>query len=210
MTIRVSKSGLWGVVLLLALAGGEPAQAQSPGNPVAESRAHFERAQRLFKVSRYREALEEFKEGYLSKADPVFLYNIAQCHRLLGERADAIMFYRRYLEAAPQSRNRVEVERRIADLETASKIEPASTVPPAAVVTPPPVTMAPPPVAAAAPDAAITGQVPPPDDRPPLYRRWWFWTGAAALVTAGVVTGVLLTRSDSSGCGSGILRCYKL
>ena len=47
-------------------------------------------------------------EGYASGRpgcdrveDPVFLYNIAQCHRLLGENAEAVRFYRRYLEAAP-------------------------------------------------------------------------------------------------------------
>lgn len=96
-----------------------------------KARAHFERGQRLFKVSRYREALEQFKEGFILKDDPVFLYNIAQCHRLLGERDQAITFYRRYLQAAPvEAPNRAEVEKRIRDLERQSRADPAQAGPP--------------------------------------------------------------------------------
>jgi tetratricopeptide (TPR) repeat protein len=180
------------------------AQSPPPAQDLASARAHFERGQRLFKVSRYREALEEFKEAYLIKPDPSFLYNIAQCHRLLGERADAIMFYRRYLEAAPQSRNRPEVEKRIADLEEANRPAASITPPPAAVAPPPP-----PPAAPSAPEAAVTGQAAAPEERP-VYQRWWFWTGVGAAVAAGVVTAVLLSGSSPSGCGPNLDLCHKL
>jgi hypothetical protein len=36
---------------------------------------------------------------------------------------------------------------------------------------------------------------------PPVYKRWWFWTtvgGSAALIAAGVVTGILLGRRSKS------------
>jgi tetratricopeptide (TPR) repeat protein len=195
------------IALAVALASAAPeawGQSAAPAQDLASARARFERGQRLFKVSRYREALEEFKEAYLAKPDPVFLYNIAQCHRLLGERGDAIMFYRRYLEAAPGSRNRPEVERRIADLEEANRA--AATVSPPPVVAPVLVN-APPPPPAAAPEKAVMGEV---SDERPVYRRWWLWTGVGAAVAAGAVTAVLLSRSGPSGCGPNLDLCHKL
>ena len=63
------------------------------------------------------EHLDEFKAAHLAKADPVFLYNIAQCHRQLGEREQAITLYRRFLAASPNAPDRPEVERRVAELE---------------------------------------------------------------------------------------------
>lgn len=207
MTARVPGSVVSAIALGVVLAFAPSmagAQSPPPAQDLASARAHFERGQRLFKVSRYREALEEFKESYLVKPDPVFLYNIAQCHRLLGERSEAIMFYRRYLEGAPESRNRAEVEKRIADLEEANRAAASITPPPAAIAPPPPPAPAP-----TAPEAAVTGRAAP-DDHHPVYRRWWFWTGVGAAVAAGVVTAVLLSGSSPRGCGPNLDVCQKL
>jgi tetratricopeptide (TPR) repeat protein len=198
MTARV----LVVVLLVFSTVAVQAAPPAADAAVVAEARRHFERGQRLFKVSRYREALEEFKEAYLAKSDPVFLYNVAQCHRLLGERQDAITFYRRYLEAAPESRNRSEVERRIADLEAAAQRETPVT-PPAPTLAPPPVITAP----TSAPEAAVSVPVPVAEQRP-VYKRWWFWAGLAA-VAAGTVTAVALSRGGSD-CGPNLDLCRKL
>ena len=161
-------------VLVAASVTSAPVRAQgtkagSAGRAAAveKARDHFQQGQRLYTVSRYREALEQFKNAFLAVEDPVFLYNIAQCHRLLGESAEAARFYRRYIEAAPSGSERARAEKWIAELESASGTSPAPVSPsPPPVVTaprpsPPPVT---PPTGASPPVAAAS----PPPASPPL------------------------------------------
>jgi hypothetical protein len=161
-------------VLVVASVTSAPVRAQgtkagSPGRAAAveKARDHFQQGQRLYTVSRYREALEQFKNAFLAVEDPVFLYNIAQCHRLLGESAEAARFYRRYIEAAPSGSERSRAEKWIAELESAPGTAPAPVSPaPAPVVTaprssPPPVT---PPTGASPPVAAAST----PPASPPL------------------------------------------
>ena len=201
------------------------AAAADDRNQVEKARAHFEHGERLYKVSRYREALEEFKEGFVSKADPVFLFNIAQCHRLLGEREEALTFYRRYLQADPRSFRRAEIEKRMNDLEAqiAADPTPRTVPPPVAAAAPPPL---PPPPSPSAPavssfapvnptSPAATPMVlttrpdePAPTERP-IYRRWWVWTGIG--VVAAVVTTTLILRGSGDGpCGTSVAACEKL
>jgi hypothetical protein len=32
---------------------------------------------------------------------------------------------------------------------------------------------------------------------PPVYRTWWFWTGVGAVVVAGAVSAILISRGGS-------------
>jgi len=90
------------------------------GDPKAEqARAHFQQGDTFFKLDKYAQALQEFEQAYLAKQDPSFLYNIAQCHRLMGNRVEAIRFYKRYLNDAPSAANRPVAEKHIRDLESA-------------------------------------------------------------------------------------------
>ena len=91
------------------------------------SRTHYEAGVRHFDVSEYKEALDKFKEAYRNKPDPVFLYNIAQCHRKLGHTDEAIDLYLSYLRRAPEAANREEVERRIRELRALSRVAPAAS-----------------------------------------------------------------------------------
>jgi tetratricopeptide (TPR) repeat protein len=105
------------VLLLLALFATVhvlPAYAQ---DDVVAAKAHFAKASRLYEIGDYRQALDEFKAAHLAKADPVFLYNIAQCHRQLGEREQAVTLYKRFLASSPNAPNRSEVQKRVAELE---------------------------------------------------------------------------------------------
>jgi tetratricopeptide (TPR) repeat protein len=187
---------------------------------VEKARAHFEHGERLYKVSRYREALEEFKEGFVSKADPVFLFNIAQCHRLLGDREEALTFYRRYLQADPRTFRRIEIEKRIHDLET--QVAAGPTPPPRAAAPALPAPMPPPstpavsslapanPTAPAATPLVLTAK--PDEPAPtatPLYRRWWIWTGIG-VVAAAVTATLILRGSGDSPCGSPVAACERL
>ena len=67
----------------------------------APGKAAFDEGRRLFQAGDYREALAQFKKGYVATEDPAFLLNIAQCHRFLGENNEAVMMYRLYLKSAP-------------------------------------------------------------------------------------------------------------
>jgi tetratricopeptide (TPR) repeat protein len=166
LTCSSSRAGAAILLWVALLLGG----VASAADDSAGARQHFETGTRLFQVGEYRKALEEFRAAHVAKPDPAFLYNSAQCHRLLGERREALTLYRRFLVLEPETPKRPLVEKQIRELELA-------TAPP----TPPPAPV----VLADRPAAA-------PPANPPLHRRWWLWAGIVA-VTAGVVTAVALS-----------------
>src|SRR5262245_28675381 len=101
---------------LLVLAwGASPAAAD-----VSQARTFYEKGRAYFQLGEYQKALEAFKAAHIEKADPAFLYNIAECHRQLGDSASALAFYQRFLRLAPaDSPLRGEAEGRIKELEAA-------------------------------------------------------------------------------------------
>ncbi len=117
------------VALLMASA---PAQAD-----VGKARDLFQRATRAYNLQKFEQSLELFQQAYEEKDDPVFLFNIAQCQRQLGQYEAAGRSYRAYLSQAPNASNRSDVVARIADMEKAAQEQRAKTEPP------PPVTPAP-------------------------------------------------------------------
>jgi tetratricopeptide (TPR) repeat protein len=182
------------VIVGVLLAG--PARAEDARG---KALAHFEQGRKLYQVGEYAAALAEFKRAFLLKEDPVFIFNIAQCHRRLGDPAQAITFYWRYLGTNPPAANRQQVEKLIASLE-----RPRSEAPPPA---PPP---EPAPLVAPAPVAAVVAPPLPARDEQPVYTRWWFWTGVV-VVAGGVAGALLLTRHPGApGCSAGVDFCSTL
>jgi len=100
------------LIALVVLAGAAEARAD-----LAKATASFEKGTRLYQVGEYARALEEFKAGYIEEADPSFLYNVAQCYRQMGNPKEALMTYRRFLNLAPDTPLRAEVERKIREAE---------------------------------------------------------------------------------------------
>ena len=41
----------------------------------------------------------------------------------------------------------------------------------------------------------------------PVYERWWFWTGVGAVVIAGAVTAIVLTRHSGGVCSGAGYPC---
>jgi hypothetical protein len=137
--------------------GEPPPAATAPPETVVQAREHYQKGLTHFDLKEYADALIEFKNAYRLVQDPPLLFNIAQCHRRLGQNAEALDFYRNYLRRAPHSANRAEVERRIREIErelpvdakpatglgssdrpsTGGKGPAAATAPPAARPTPP-------------------------------------------------------------------------
>jgi tetratricopeptide (TPR) repeat protein len=189
------------VVAALVLAAGAPAVAD-----VSAAKAHYERGRALFQVSEYRKAIEEFKAAHVEKPDPAFLYNIAECYRLLAEPKDAALFYHRFLtQAPPGSPAAADARRRLAELEPPAP--PPTPAPPPAPVAPLPRAAQPPPTAptlaapAPAPAAAtLVAAPPPPLEGKPFYKRGWFVFTVAVVVVAGAlgVTWALTTGNGTS------------
>jgi tetratricopeptide (TPR) repeat protein len=224
-------------VVLVAVAlwsglGARPSAAAASDPRTEIAREHSQKGDAYYKLEKYSNAIAEYEQAYLAKSDPSFLYNIAQCHRLMKEPAEAIKFYRRYLNDAPAAPNRAVAEKHIRDLEAAGGANP----PLAAPALPGPVAAAPAPAsppsaAGAAPVSAVsavaTGQpaafdltAPAPKPSPqgvgeigaspsnapaaahPVYTRWWFWTGVGVVVLAGVLIGLASAGHDPS-CAAG-------
>jgi Tetratricopeptide repeat len=135
-----------------------------------EMKQLYERATRAYDVGKYAEAIEYYQKAYEIGGDPPMLYNIAQSYRLNDQPADAVRFYRRYLQRAPSARNKDDVERKIGELEkiveerrraqlAAPPPSPPATPPPSTTgpgVTPPPVQPAPTPSTTTPTEGATT------------------------------------------------------
>lgn len=203
--MTLHRSVLVGVLMSLGanLVPGSPATAQ---DDVGAAKTHFYRGTRFYEVGEYRQALEEYKAAHLAKADPAFLYNIAQCHRQLGELEQAVTMYKRFLTASPNAVNRSDVEKRVAELEgelakrkgavdAQSAPVPVST-PPAISPPPIPVVAAPADGAEATTAVALAGQSTPAAGQPTpagsslRYLRWLGVGVTAALVGGAIATGV--------------------
>ena len=120
-------TGAGAVLVALLLMSGRPLRAADPR--LDSARAHSQEGDSYYKLEKYANAITEYEQAYLAKPDPSFLYNIAQCHRLMGQGAEAIKFYRRFLKDAPTAPNRAVAEKHIRDLEDASRGTQPSPVP---------------------------------------------------------------------------------
>jgi tetratricopeptide (TPR) repeat protein len=168
---------------LIVLSAGT-AHAATPRERRA-ARAAFEQAQKHYAAERYAEALEGYSEAHRLMPMPAFIFNMAQCQRLMEKHEEALALYERFLEEEPKAENRPMVEGFIQDMATAI----AAATPPPPVLTP----------ADDAPEELAALKAPPPEVARPIHEQWWFWTGVGAVVVGGVVTGVALSSSGSPG-----------
>ncbi len=214
------------MLVALLLMSGRPSRAADPR--LDSARAHSQEGDSYYKLEKYANAIAEYEQAYLAKPDPSFLYNIAQCHRLMGQGAEAIKFYRRFLKDAPTAPNRAVAEKHIRDLEEASP-GPSPTAPPPAsssrppVIAPAPVSVipptAPPPASLPSSPAPVSPAFNPlvptsapmsttptvengtsstPPESHPIYSKWWFWAGVGAVVVGGIVLIAATAKHDPS------------
>jgi hypothetical protein len=142
---RIAIVAVFSTLTTLAL-GATPAAAQD----AEKARQLFQQGSKYYDLGQFDKAIEAWQQGYDQKPDPGFLYNIAQAHRQKQDAAKAIFFYKGYLRNSPKAHNRVEVEKKIAELQ---KQLDAGTPPPA--TTPPP------------PGNTTNGTTPPPPGNTP-------------------------------------------
>jgi tetratricopeptide (TPR) repeat protein len=165
------------------------------------ARQAFTEGRQHFDLGEYKEALASFKEAYRDFEDPTFLFNIAQCHRQLGDKEQAVKMYRTYLAKRPDAPNAEEVRHTIATLQEELDKERASRAsPPTGTLSPgeaPPAATTPP--TAAQPTAAATTPAPEAEHGTPVYKKWWLWTIVGVVVVgAAVGTGVGIALSKPS------------
>ena len=191
------------VVLMLALVAQARAD-ESVTDSTARARTLYQAGVRKYNLSEFEQALDDFKAAYELRPDPVLLFNIGQCHRVLGRPQEAVFAYRAYLREVPDAANRKEVERLRAEMEKelqrrleptppTGKMPPTATSPPvtapppAATTEPAPATTRP---ALPAPAVTTTAPVVAEHAPSPLYKRWWLWTAVVAVVVVAVGVGV--------------------
>jgi tetratricopeptide (TPR) repeat protein len=166
----------------------------APTRNEKEARAHFQRAEKSFSVGRFREALASYEAAYKALPLPAFVFNIAQCHRNLGQPERAVFFYRRYLAVDPNPPNRALVEELIAEEQIRWEDEQARQQAAARKTAPPPLSalLAPTPAPAPASPSPRIAEADTREDarieetsEPNLFQKWWFWTAVGAVVVGG-------------------------
>jgi tetratricopeptide (TPR) repeat protein len=150
----------------------------SPATPTdAEVDEHVAQGHRLYQLGRYQEAIAEYRRAYELRADPLFLFQIAESYRQFGASEQALFYYDRYLAGAPEGPDRDAAEEHVSELESLRARPAAAT--PGLVATPE--------------NGAGAKKLP-----TPLWRRWWVWTALGAALVAGVTAAALAGRAESS------------
>lgn len=175
--------------------------AETDGATRARLKALFSSGKAHYNLGEFREALEDFKAAYRITPDPVFLFNIAQTQRELGDHEAALRSFRLYQREVRSPRDRADAERLAVEEERAIAARRAAAA--AAAVAPPPAPAPTQPLPAApatarAPSASASAAPATSSSSDGRSRRaTWIALGVAGglLVAGGAVTlGVLLSR----------------
>jgi tetratricopeptide (TPR) repeat protein len=171
------------LLALVALAA-RPARSAPPAPPDPSTPAdvevdeHVAQGHRLYLLGRSQDAIAEYRRAYELRADPQFLFQIAEAYRQLGATEQALFYYERYLAGAAAGPDRDVAERRVGEIES---------------------------LRAAPPPGPTAGLVATPGTAEPvtkrhtsIWRRWWLWTAIGAALVAGATAAALAGRSETS------------
>jgi len=93
--------------------------------------AHYKKGMAAYALEDWDGAIAEFQAGFRDEPTPAFLYNIAQSHRQAKRPEEAVRFYQKYLELAPEAPDRGDVDKLIVQLKKAiAEQEAAKNSPP--------------------------------------------------------------------------------
>jgi hypothetical protein len=120
-------------------AGAKVEKKRRPKRPspavIAEARRRFMRANQLYRLGNYQEALLIYQAALDLHQEPVILYNMAQTYEKLREPAMAALFFDRYLKLRPKAGDRKAVLRRIKSLKRQAKLSvDVTSYPPGAAI----------------------------------------------------------------------------
>jgi hypothetical protein len=128
--MRVSSTAL---VLGVLLAAASPVRGAPDADTVNKAKAHFKQGTSYQQAGMLDDAIVEYEAAYALVPEADFLFNIAQCHRLKGDRPKALDYYRRYLEAAPDGKGNAEAREHIVTLTRELREEEARASAPGAI-----------------------------------------------------------------------------
>jgi tetratricopeptide (TPR) repeat protein len=170
-----------GFAIAVALGGPGKIAAAAPDDSAG---VHHQLGRAAIVRGQYEEAIVEYRRAYELKADPSYLYDIAEAYRALGVADRAVFFYRRYLSTHPRPPNRPEVEAVIARLDP-----------------PPPLRLTPTPGAmpVMVPVAASASAHPVSEQERSVVGTWWFWTAVGALAAASATVAIFVAAQESQG-----------
>src|SRR5262245_42007516 len=99
--------------LLLALFLSQPIFAEESARDRAK--AFVEEGALAYQLGRFTEALAAYEKAYEAERLPALLFNIGQCHKMLGDHERAIFFFEGFLRERPEAKSRPLVETLIAE-----------------------------------------------------------------------------------------------
>jgi tetratricopeptide (TPR) repeat protein len=197
------------------LAHAEPSAPAAASDKAKEKRgkALFEKGKKLTAQGRYTEALIELTKGYELTGRPLFLFNMAECARALGDTVQARELYEKYLAAEANGPFANAARTRLVELTPPApepQPEPAPQPAPDAAQPPPPASV-PPPREAAAQLARPESQTVAIKDRPAERStshtgRNVLLVGIGVAIIAGSIGVYVATRGPDCGAGCVDLR----
>jgi tetratricopeptide (TPR) repeat protein len=213
-TRSTSEARLWAVALsaLVALA---PVRGLAADPAEMKAKALFKDGQQSYDLGQFAKALELYSEAYKLKPLPGFLFNIAQCHRQMGNWEQSAFFFGRFIDnsnpkapnievarelledarrkqaqaaeeaKAAEDRRRAEEDKRAQEEQARRKADDE---------------------ARRAADAALAQRAlpppPPPPAEEPVTKKAWFWVlvvGGAAAVAGGATAAVVVATRPAPG-----------
>jgi hypothetical protein len=198
-------------MLFAAICVASPAYADDSLADAAKT--HYEQGQTLYAAGRFAEARAEFLAGFELSKKPAFLFNAAECARLLGDTQIARDGYNRYLQLEPNGRLAMLAMQRLDELGPATHVEPTPpAIPPPTIPAPSPTTT---PMPHQTTPAPITGSLvrsAPADDTDTARIERIAGIGLAGTGAALVLTGAIfgyhsstLSSQVTGACASGCI-----
>jgi tetratricopeptide (TPR) repeat protein len=197
---RAARHRWVGGLLLLALSLS--ATGARADDTTTRARAAFERGRTLYAEGQYEAAAREFEAGFALAPRPLFLVNLGQAYRQLGNLEKARDSYRHFLSVAPLTDpQRPAVERIVTELEREIAEHP--------IPGPEPAKPAVAPTSSPTPAPVSTVQAPPAKKKPFILRHWWI-IPVSVVAATGLAVGIYFAarpREASIDCSGASLGC---
>jgi hypothetical protein len=171
------------IALLVAPLRAEPAADSDE----IIAKQHFARGKQLAAAKDFAHAYDEFAAGFVVSHRAQFLFNMAECMRVLGDAPRARDLYTRYLTASPDGELATAARAHVAELGGVAP-EPPPIAQPTPTIPPPSEVAA---RQATEPPAVAIDREPP---SRPIWHRAPFWIGVGLVVAGGVIGAYALTR----------------
>jgi tetratricopeptide (TPR) repeat protein len=115
---RISRALLVGLALAATRSQGAPAPAAPPPEDTGQqAKSLYLQGDRAFNLGHYEEALALFEKAYNTKPVVGLLYNVATCHRFLGNLEQARRVYRAFINQTADGKLKAVAQEKLAEVE---------------------------------------------------------------------------------------------